>query len=151
MAWVNAGIEHLVGHQFPGGVRAIAHWENYLLTEATGRELLPDDLAHPIHLFHVPIDGVGVTIAELFELFEADGPDQVGLQAYEWEWFEPLRESLDYHCSGGVVEVERRVEHDGNDRPYDHVVFRIELTVDGSIVARATTTWHLWRSPVTRR
>jgi hypothetical protein len=141
------GIEHLVGHRFPGGVRTIAHWENYLLTEATGREPLPDALAHPINLFHVPIDGAGLTIAALFALFEAEGPDRVGLSAYDWEWFVPLREAVEYRCTGEVLEVERRVDDEAGARPYDHVVFRIDLAHDGVLVARATTTWHLWRTP----
>ena len=137
-----SGVEHLVGYRFPGGVRTIEHWENFLLTEATGGNPMPGDLAHPIHLFHVPIDGVGLTIAELFDLFQAEGPDRVGLKSYDWEWFEPLRESVEYLCSGEVIEAERRFD---DSQPYDYVVFRIELSAGDSMVARATTTWHLWR------
>ena len=36
----------LVGHRFPGGDRAIEHWENWLLTDCTGRDPLPDGLVH---------------------------------------------------------------------------------------------------------
>jgi hypothetical protein len=140
---MTTGLEHLVGHRFPGGTRAIAHWENYLLTEATGREPMPDDLAHPIHLFHVPIDGVGVTIAELFSLCEADGPDRVGLKNYDWEWFVPLRENIEYRCTGEILAASRHVE---NGAPYDDVRFAIELRDGEQLVARATTTWHFWRS-----
>lgn len=138
------GIEHLVGHRFPGGTATIEHWENYLLTEATGREPMPGDLVHPIHLFHVPIGGVGVTIGELFDLGEADGPDRVGLDSYDWEWFEPLREDLAYRFEGEITQAERR-ENDG--RPYDLLVFRIDVLAPDtdSTVARVTNTWHLWR------
>lgn len=139
---MTAGIEHLVGYRFPGGVRAIEHWENFLLTEATGREPMPDDLAHPIHLFHIPIDGVGVTIAQLFDLCEAEGPDRVGLKSYDWEWFEPLREYVEYRCDGEIVKVERQIS---DDQACDVVVFRIDLAAGDSLVARATTMWHFWR------
>lgn len=140
------GIEHLAGHRFPGGTYTIEHWENWLLTEATGREPMPDDLAHPIHLFHVPIAGAGTSIAELFELAAADGPDRVGLDSYDWEWFAPLREGVAYRLEGSITEAERR-EADG--RPYDQLVFSIDVLDDSAgdpVVARITNTWHFWRA-----
>lgn len=142
------GIEHLVGHRFPGGTYTIEHWENYLLTEATGREPMPDDLAHPIHLFHVPISGVGTTIAELFDLADADGPDRVGLESYDWEWFGPLREGIEYRLDGEITEAERRTTDRG---PYDHLVFRIDLfDPAGAVIARVTNSWRFWRRPEVR-
>lgn len=135
-------LEHLIGHRFPGGTTTIEHWENYLLTEATGRDPMPDDLAHPIHLFHVPIRGVGTSIAELFALAEADGPDLVGLDSYDWEWFAPLREDVDYRCEGEIVSTERKAR---GGVPYDEMVFRIDLLDGDTPVARVTNTWHLWR------
>jgi hypothetical protein len=38
---VEADITRLAGHRFPGGFYTVAHWENFLLTECTGGELLP--------------------------------------------------------------------------------------------------------------
>ena len=58
----------LVGHRFPGGRYTIEHWENFLLSDAAGVAPLPDGLAHPAHLFHVAINGVGTSITELFRL-----------------------------------------------------------------------------------
>ena len=57
-----------LGYRFPGGTYTIAHWENWLLTDCTTAEPLPDDLAHPVALFHVPILGAGTSITTLFEL-----------------------------------------------------------------------------------
>ena len=67
-------LEALVGHRFTGGRYRIEHWENWLLTDCTGRDPLPDGLVHPIVLFHVPILGVGTSITELFELGGVSGP-----------------------------------------------------------------------------
>ena len=67
-----AEIEALVGHQFPGGEYTIEHWENFLLTECTGGELLPDGMVHPVALFHVPILGANTSIAEMFALGQAE-------------------------------------------------------------------------------
>lgn len=137
------GIKDLVGHRFPGGERSIEHWENFLLTEATGADPLAGDVAHPVHLFHVPIEGAGITIAELFELAEAEGPDRVGLDSYDWEWFMPLREGVAYRCEGEVRSVEpKRV----GGRAFDELVFVIDLSVEGVPAARVTNTWHIWRS-----
>jgi hypothetical protein len=96
----------------------------------------------PAHLFHVPIAGSGLTIAGLFELFRAEGPDRVGLHAYDWEWFTPLREGVAYRCEGGVDSVEHLT---GERGAYDEVVFHIDLHDGDALTARATTTWHLWR------
>jgi hypothetical protein len=106
----------LVGHRFAGGRYRIEHWENWLLTDCTGREPLPDGLVHPIVLFHVPILGVGTSITELFELGGVSGPGSVGLEGYDWEYFGPLHEDVEYRMEGGIVSVERITD--------DEVVFR---------------------------
>lgn len=137
---------------FVGGVRTIAHWENALLTEACGGPALADGLAHPIHLFHVPIEGAGVSIAGLFAHARAEGPDRVGLAGYDWEWFEPLREATLYYCSGGVQSLTPKPDT-GSSRaetgvPHDELVFTIDMATEpsGPPVARVTNTWHIWRT-----
>ena len=79
------------GYKFPGGKYTIAHWENFLLTDCTTSAQLPDKLVHPVALFHVPILGSGVNIAKLFEVCGAEGPGSVGLDGYDWEYFNNLR------------------------------------------------------------
>lgn len=132
-----------MGHRFAGGERTIEHWENFLLAEVCGGEQLPDGLAHPVHLFHVPIDGAGVTIGELFDLAEAEGPDRVGLESYDWEWFEPLQENIAYRCEGQVLSAARR---DDGERAWDELVFSIDLADGDRPVARVTNTWQIWRT-----
>lgn len=134
----------LVGHRFPGGTRTIEQWESWLLTDCTGREQLPDGLVHPIALFHVPIQGAGTSIAELFRLGQVEGAGSVGLDGYDWEWFEPLREDVEYRFEGGIVEVERCRTDSGS--VYDRFVFSVELSSpDGDPVARITNHWRLRR------
>ena len=79
-----SAIKSLVGHQFPGGSYTIAHWENFLLTECTGAAPLPDDLAHPVALFHMPILGAGTSIGEMFALGKADSDYSIGIESYDW-------------------------------------------------------------------
>ena len=134
-------IEALVGHEFPGGRYTIAHWENSLLTECTGAEPMPDDLAHPVALFHMPILGAGTSIAEMFALGQADSDHSIGIESYEWEFFQPLREELEYVVTGQITEANRRTRDSG--RVYDRIQFRFDLAEpDGTAAAATIVTWH---------
>jgi hypothetical protein len=130
----------LVGHRFPGGRYTIAHWENWLLTDCTGAEQLGDGLVHPIALFHVPILGSGTSIAEIFALLGVAGPGSVGLLGYDWEYFGPLRENVEYRCEGGIIAAERQVTDTG--LTFDEIAFGIELFDEADrLAARITNRW----------
>lgn len=133
----------LVGYRFPGGTYRIEHWENFLLTDCTGAEQLPDGLVHPIALFHVPILGARTSITQLFELGGAHGAGSVGLEGYDWEYHEPLREDVEYRIEGGIISSERKVADNG--MVYDAVAFQIDLFDDDRHVARITNRWRFRR------
>ena len=137
-------LAELVGYRFAGGAYRIAHWENWLLTDCTEREPLPDALVHPIALFHVPLLGSGAPITELFRLIGATGPGSVSLLGYDWEYVEPLLEDTEYRCEGGIIAADRADADDG--RVADTVAFRIELFDDADrLVARITNRWRINR------
>ena len=136
----------LVGHRFAGGTYRVAHWENWLLTDCTGREPMPDDLVHPIVLFHAPILGAGTSIGELFTLGGVSGASgSVGLLGYDWEYHQPIREGVDYRVDGGIASAERCTTPGA---VHDDVAFRIELSIDDVLVARVTNRWRFRRSEV---
>lgn len=138
-------IEALVGHQFPGGTYTIEHWENFLLTSCTGADLLPGDMAHPVALFHVPILGAGTSIAEMFALGQAESDFSIGIESYVWDFFQPLREELEYTITAKVTEADRRQNDTG--QPYDRIQFQFDLAdPDGAPAARTTVTWTYGRS-----
>jgi len=137
-------MQRLVGHRFPGGQYRIEHWENFLLSEATGIEPLPDKLAHPVHLFHVPINGVGTSIAELFRLAEVDRASPVSIDYYDWTIHTPIREGETYTLSGGITAYERS----GGDGAPTVDSFTYEIDVgeeDGTLAAQVAFRWHYWR------
>jgi hypothetical protein len=137
-------IRAIVGHEFPGGVYTVEHWENFLLTECTGAEPLPDGMVHPVVLFHMPILGSGTSIAEMFALGQAESDFSIGIESYDWEMFAPLREGVPYRIGGRVLSAERRTSR--NDRPYDRIQFRFDVDQpDGTPAARSTITWHYRR------
>lgn len=147
-------LQALVGHRFPGGTYRVAHWENWLLTDCTGRSPLPDTLVHPIVLFHAPILGAGTSIAELFRLGGASGASgSVGLLGYDWEYLQPLREDVEYQVTGGIIAAERHTAPSGAIA--DRVAFQIELHEPdqtgrtgqpGPLVARVTNRWQFRRT-----
>ncbi len=137
-------IQGLVGHEFPGGEYTIAHWENFLLTECTGGEQLPDGLAHPVALFHMPILGAGTSIAEMFALGQAESDFSIGIESYDWEIFGPLREEVRYTVTGRITEADRR---ETAERTFDRIQFQFDLNdPDGTHIARTTITWHYRRN-----
>jgi hypothetical protein len=137
-------LHDLVGHRFAGGRYRIEHWENWLLTDCTGREPLPGRLVHPIVLFHVPILGVGTSITELFALGGVSGAGSVGLEGYDWEYFGPLVEDVEYRMEGGIVAVDRVTDETG--RVVDKMAFEITLFDETDrMAARITNRWVLRR------
>ncbi len=137
-------IRALVGQRFPGGHYTIAHWENFLLTECTGADPLPDDLAHPVALFHMPIPGANTSIGEMFALGRADSYSSIGIESYDWEIFETLREETEYRVEGVVTEADRLRK---GDRVFDRIQFRFDLTdAEDRAVARTTITWRYHRA-----
>ena len=135
----------LVGHRFTGGTYTVAHWENWLLTDCTGRDQLPEALVHPIALFHMPILGARTSIAEIFALGGAEGAGSVGLEGYDWEYVQPLREGIEYRVEGGIVSAERTVAPTGAH--HDKVAFSIELFDGDALCARVTNRW-VFRRPL---
>lgn len=148
MTYPNA-IKSIIGHEFPGGEYTIAHWENFLLSECTGAEALPDNLVHPVALFHVPILGAGTSIAEMFSLGQATSEFSIGIESYEWELIEPLYEDVTYKINGRILDAERCQHDDG--RVYDRITFRFDLAAKDTTVARTTVIWHYNRGRYDRR
>ena len=139
-----ASMRALVGHRFPGGAYCIEHWENFLFSEATGITPLPDRLAHPAHLFHVAINGVGTTITELFRLAECGEGAPVSIDYYDWRIHQPLREDEIYQLAGGITGFERSVREGAPTR--DSFVYEITLEDGaGAPVADVAFCWHFWR------
>ena len=140
--------DEIRSYRFPGGRYTIAYWENYLLTDCTTAEQLPDGLVHPVALLHVPILGANIEIATLFAVCGADGPGSVGLDGYDWELFEQLRIETEYDVQGSIVHWEHEEDPDGH--PFDSMKFSIEIRDASSperLVARVTNSWRFRRSP----
>lgn len=146
MSVSEAQMKALVGHRFPGGTIAIERWENVLFCDVMGVEPLPDGIAHPAFLFHLPLAGAGVRIAELLALGRAESEEAVRAGEYRWTLHQPLRVGATYDVSGAVVGVERKEgRHAGL---MDAVTFRLDVrdAVGDAPVATTLTTVLFLRS-----
>ncbi|MEP5765946.1 MAG: hypothetical protein ABJ308_15225 [Halieaceae bacterium] len=139
-----ADIDALLGHRFPGGHYCIEHWENFLLTDCTGAQLLPGGRAHPVALFHLPIMGAGTSIADMFALGQAESDLSILIESYDWELFAPLYEAVNYRVEGSITAAARM--HNDQGKPYDRIQFCFEVSDDDALVARTTITWHYTRN-----
>ena len=130
-------ITALVGHEFPGGDYTIEHWENFLLTGCTGAEPLPDGIAHPVALFHVPLYGANTSIGDMFSLGQAESDLSVIPEYYDWEIFSTLREAMNYKVTGKIIAAERRENSHG--QKYDWLLFQFDMVEpDGTLAARTS-------------
>lgn len=137
-------IAALQGYRFPGGTYRMAHWENVLLTGCTGAELLPDGMAHPSALFHLPISGSGTSIADMFRLGQAESDLSIMIESYDWTFFAPLHEETDYLVTGQITSAERCSNDEG--KLYDRIQFLFDVSLPaGEPVARSIITWHYTR------
>lgn len=140
-----AEITAIAGHRFAGGQYTIEHWENFLLTECTGADLLPNGMVHPVALFHVPILGSGTSIAEMFALGQAESDLSIMIESYDWEMFIPLIEDTCYQVSGSVISAVRC--HNERGQTYDRIQFCFEMHAPNKkLAARTTITWHYTRN-----
>ena len=140
-----ASIRAIEGHEFPGGTYTIEHWENFLLTECTGAQLMHDGIVHPIALFHVPIIGSSTSIAKMFALGQAESDLSISIESYDWEMFHPLQENVEYHITGKVISAGRHQNDQG--RHYDRIHFCFDVVKpDAELAARTAIIWHYARS-----
>lgn len=137
-------ISALAGHKFPGGNINVAHWENFLLTDCTGADILPDGMLHPVVLFHLPIQGAGTSIAEMFALGQAESDLSIMIESYDWDLHQPMYESTTYQVSGSILSARRCRDETGN--VYDRIQFRFEVADQGQDVATTCITWHYTRN-----
>jgi len=120
--------------------------ENFLLTDCTRRTEPLGDSVHPIALFHAPIQGVGTSIAELFQLADAGDPGSVGIWGYDWTIHQPLVVDRAYRCSGAITRHEPQSE---SDAPWELLEFTIDVTCAerGRPTARIANSWIIRRHP----
>jgi len=141
---MSESLTNLIGHQFPGGEYLIEHWENFLLTDCTGADLMANGVVHPVALFHVPIIGAQTSIAAMFALGQAESDFSISIESYDWHFHSPLKENVRYSVTGGIIDVQLGLSKGTSH--YDLITFRFKIADVDRPVATTEIAWHYNRS-----
>ena len=137
-------LDHLVGEPLPGGDWAFEAHESWLLHDAVYST--PEEAAHPIMAFLAAQRGLGVTVAELFEMFGTDMADGPLLTESTLDLHADLRPGVRYQVGGTAVSAVRKSGRTLG--VFDLVTVRFEVTdaVAGELAATVTNVYALPRT-----
>ena len=77
-------------------------------------------------------------------LGQAESDFSIGIESYDWEFFQPLLEEVKYAISARVTEADRR---EGSSRVFDRIQFQFDVaSPEGELAARSTITWTYGRT-----
>ena len=80
----------------------------------------------------------------MFQLGQAETGISIGIESYEWEFHQTLREETEYLVTGKITTAERIIT---DDKTYDRIQFRFDLADDAEPVATTFVTWRYRRTP----
>jgi len=99
-------LDHLVDQPLPGGRWAFREHESWLLHDAVYSP--PEQTPHPIMAFLVAQRGLGITVAELFAMFDTDMADGPLLTESTLDLHAELCADVRYEVRGTVVSAIRK-------------------------------------------
>jgi acyl dehydratase len=99
--------QHLVGRKLPGGTYTLPEYLTWLWHDTC---LLPQDpdVAHPSLGYFIGMQGVGLSIQEMFDMMEATADSGVMFGETELEFFGTIRPGATFEVEAEVVGVERK-------------------------------------------
>ncbi|MFC8663057.1 hypothetical protein [Streptomyces sp. NPDC057199] len=134
---------HLVGARFPGGEYSLAGYENWLAHDALYS--VPRAEPHPVVAFIGAQQGMGMTVAELFEWLDSDIDDGPLLAQCQMEFPQALEIGQRYWVSGVVRSIERK--HGRSLGVFDLVTCVFHLSDEnGEVAASITNTYAITRA-----
>ena len=132
-----ARMEELVGRRLPGGSFDVEHYRNWLTNDVIGSPQRSDDLAHPMFCYYAAMGGMGLSVAELFELAHSSGDEGPMFGECDMEVRVPLRTGVSYEVRGEITGVQRK--QGGAIGTFDLLTFRLEVVAPGGEVAGVCT------------
>ena len=130
-------IQELVGRKLPGGSFDLEHYRNWLTNDVIGSPQRDDDLAHPMFCYYAAMGGMGLSIAELFELAHSSASEGPMFGECEMEVRLPLRTGVNYDVRGEITDARRK--QGGAIGTFDLLTFRLEVVAPGGEVAGVCT------------
>jgi hypothetical protein len=131
---------HLIGHRFPGGTYTLPGYLTWLWADAA---LAPPDaeVAHPSLGYFVAMQGLGVSIGDIFDLFDATADSGVMFGETELEFAGILTPGATYAIEAEITGVERKSGRRAG--VFDKLTFvsRVSDQDSGEPVVTNTNTW----------
>ena len=133
-------MQELVGRGLPGGTFDVEHYRNWLTNDVIGSPQRDDDLAHPMFCYYVANGGMGLSIADLFELAYTNAADGPMFGECDMEVRVPMRTGVTYDVRGEITDVKRK--QGGAIGTFDLLTFRLEVVApDGEIAGVCTNSF----------
>jgi acyl dehydratase len=132
--------EHLVGRRLPGASYTLPEYLVWLWHDSC---LLPQDgdVAHPSLGYFIGMQGVGLSIQEMFDLMEAAADSGVMFGETELEFFGPIRPGGTFAVEAEVVAVERKEGKRAGVFDKFSFTMRCRDVDTGEPVVTCTNTW----------
>lgn len=118
-----------VGHRFPGGRFRVEEYVDHLVRDVVGAPPDPEPgAAHPMVAFVAAQGGIGMTLEDVFAVFDAHSSDGPMLGGWSVDVTEPLRVGAEYEVRGVVERVDRK--HGARTGAFDLVTVAVDLVGD---------------------
>ena len=135
-------LDHLIGEPLPGGHWVFGPHESWLLHDAV--HSTPEEAAHPIMAFLAAQRGLGITVAQLFEMFGTDMADGPLLTESTLDLNADLHPGVRYEVRGSVVAAMRKSGRTLG--VFDLVTVRFDV-LDPDAAAPAATVTNVYALP----
>ena len=131
---------HLVGHRFPGGTYTLPEYVSWLWADAALAEPDPE-IAHPSLGYFVAMQGIGVSIDDIFALMGATADSGVVFGETELEFERPVAPGVPYDVEAEIAGIERKSGKRAG--VFDKLTFvvRVREQASGEPVVTNTNTW----------
>jgi hypothetical protein len=132
-----------VGTCLPSGAFIVHGYEHWLACDATGMDGWSEGPAHPMAAYWATLAGMGVSLEELFALFEATSQDGIMAGETDIVVHRPLRVGESVAVETTILDLDRK--QGARVGTFDRLRFRFDLVdADG---ATAATVEHVFIFP----
>lgn len=127
-------LQRLVGTDLPTGEYTVVPHEHWLTCDVVGAPPRLDGPAHPMYAFYATLVGMGLTLSELFAMFEVADDDGVMAGETTMRTFHPMWIGATYAIPATILGIERK--HGVRLGTFDLMRFRADVVdADGVTVA----------------
>ncbi len=97
-----------VGYQLPGGEYLLEPYKNWLTNDVVGAPNDSSELAHPMFCYYAALTTMGISLEELFAVFDSSSDDGIMFGEAEIDIRRTLTPGSTYTVSGQVTGARRK-------------------------------------------